>query len=121
MSRTSIRPYEEITILSLANITDETKFQFFCKIKEKEDAYIILTDDNSEYKFTLTEEKFVDVHMGDILLAFGQKKGEEMIAGLKAKYADVQKRQADGLLSPKEAQAEGAPSSPPESTPKRHP
>ncbi|MHA1994275.1 MAG: hypothetical protein ACW97Z_07025 [Candidatus Hodarchaeales archaeon] len=78
MSRTSIRPYEEITILSLANITDETKFQFFCKIKEKEDAYIILTDDNSEYKFTLTEEKFVDVHMGDILLAFGQKKGEEM-------------------------------------------
>ncbi len=78
MSRTSIRPYEEITILSLANITDETKFQFFCKIKEKEDAYVILTDDNSEYKFTLTEEKFVDVHMGDIVLAFGQKKGEEM-------------------------------------------
>ena len=78
MSRTSIRPYEEITILSLANITDETKFQFFCKIKEKEDAYVILTDDNSEYKFTLTEEKFVDVHMGDILLAFGRKKGEEM-------------------------------------------
>ena len=37
-----------------------------------------------------------------------QKKGEEMIAGLQAKYADVQKRQADGLLSPKEAQAEGA-------------
>ena len=37
-----------------------------------------------------------------------QKKGEEMINGLKAKYADVQKRQEDGLLSPKEAQAEGA-------------
>lgn len=37
-----------------------------------------------------------------------QKKGEEMIASLQAKYADVQKRQADGLLSPKEAQTEGA-------------
>lgn len=37
-----------------------------------------------------------------------QKKGEEMIASLQAKYQDVQKRQADGLLSPKEAQAEGA-------------
>jgi len=36
-----------------------------------------------------------------------QKKGEEMIASLQAKYSDVQKRQADGLLSPKEAQAEG--------------
>jgi len=37
-----------------------------------------------------------------------QNKGEEMINGLRAKYADVQKRQADGLLSPKEAQDEGA-------------
>jgi len=37
-----------------------------------------------------------------------EKKGQDMIASLKSKYADVQKRQADGLLSPKEAQAEGA-------------
>ena len=37
-----------------------------------------------------------------------EKKGQEMITSLKAKYADVQKRQADGLLSPKEAQDEGA-------------
>lgn len=37
-----------------------------------------------------------------------EKKGQEMIQSLQAKYADVQKRQADGLLSPKEAQEEGA-------------
>lgn len=37
-----------------------------------------------------------------------QKKGEEMISALRAKYENVQKRQADGLLSPKEAQDEGA-------------
>ncbi len=73
MKRTSIRPYEEITILSLANIAATTKFQFFCKVKEKVDAYVILSDDNSEYKFTFSEDTFVDIKTGDIALAFGQK------------------------------------------------
>jgi len=78
MGRKSIRPYEEITILSLGNITNETKFQLFCKIKAKEEAYIILSDDHSESKFSLKDKKFLDVHIGDVVMAFGQKNGEEM-------------------------------------------
>lgn len=37
-----------------------------------------------------------------------QKKGEEMITGLQTKYAALQKKQADGLVSPKQLQEEGA-------------
>ncbi|MHA1976164.1 MAG: hypothetical protein ACW98F_00880 [Candidatus Hodarchaeales archaeon] len=78
MIRTSIRPYEEITILSLPNIATETKFQCFCKIAAKEDAYVILSDDNSEYKFPFNANDFVDTKIGDIVLAFGQKEESGM-------------------------------------------
>ena len=78
MSRTSIRPYEEITVLSLANIASGTKFQCFCKIKEKEDAYVVLSDDKSEHKFIFEENLLVDVEIGDIVLAFGQKEESGM-------------------------------------------
>jgi len=37
-----------------------------------------------------------------------QKKGEDMVKSLQAKYADAQKRQADGLISPKQLQEESA-------------
>jgi outer membrane protein len=37
-----------------------------------------------------------------------QKKGEEMLATLKTKYNALQKKQTDGLLSPKEIDAEAA-------------
>jgi len=37
-----------------------------------------------------------------------QKKGEDMVKSLQAKYTDAQKRQADGLISPKQLQEESA-------------
>ncbi len=37
-----------------------------------------------------------------------QKKGQDMIAALQTKYADLQKKQTDGLLSPKEIEVEAA-------------
>lgn len=37
-----------------------------------------------------------------------QKKGEDMIATLRDKYTALQKKQADGLLSPKEIEVEAA-------------
>ena len=37
-----------------------------------------------------------------------QKKGEEMITALQTKYATLQKQQADGILSPKQAEDEVA-------------
>ncbi|MEM9544760.1 MAG: OmpH family outer membrane protein [Bacteroidota bacterium] len=37
-----------------------------------------------------------------------QKKGQDMIATLQAKYTDLQKKQQDGLLSPKEIETEAA-------------
>jgi hypothetical protein len=71
--RTSIRPYEEITILSLDNLTSERKFQLFCKIKEKEDAYITISDEKAEYKFTSEGVDLEDINIGDIALIFGRK------------------------------------------------
>ncbi len=37
-----------------------------------------------------------------------QKKGQDMIAALQAKYTALQKKQTDGLLSPKEIETEAA-------------
>ena len=37
-----------------------------------------------------------------------QKKGQDMITALQTKYATLQKKQTDGLLSPKEIEAEAA-------------
>jgi len=37
-----------------------------------------------------------------------QKKGQDMIAALQTKYTDLQKKQTDGLLSPKQIETEAA-------------
>ncbi len=75
--RTSIRPYEEITMLSLANIASETKFQIYCKVKEKDDAEIVLSDEISEFKFILQDIDTTHIGLGDIVLAYGHKEESE--------------------------------------------
>ncbi len=78
LHRTSIRPYEEITILSLDSLASETKFQLFCKIKEKEDAHIILSDEKAEYKFASKDLDLEDIDVGDTILVFGQKEEDNI-------------------------------------------
>ena len=78
MKRDSQIPYEEISLLSLASISSETKFQVLSKVKDQSQDYLLLSDDTSEFSFSTTDFECPDLEIGDVVMVFGQKKESDI-------------------------------------------
>ena len=73
MRRKATVPYGETSILSLANITAGTKFQFIAKIIDISQTVITVSDDHEKMDFTVSEEELADLDVGEIIIVFGEK------------------------------------------------
>jgi hypothetical protein len=73
MKRISQIPFEEISILSLANVTPGTKFQLFGKVKELKDDSLLLSDEINEFSLAFETKDLLNVKTGDVVLVFGKK------------------------------------------------
>jgi hypothetical protein len=78
MKRISQVPYEEVSILSLPNITPGTKFQLFAKIKEFNDNNLLLTDEINDFSFSFETVDFPNIEIGDLVLVFGRKEEDDI-------------------------------------------
>ena len=79
MRRKSSMPYGETTILSLQNITAETKFQIIAKVKEINQMKIIITDDREDLEIYIEGEEISDLEIGETLIVFGKKSASGII------------------------------------------
>ena len=73
MKRKSSMPYGETTILSLQNITADTKFQIIAKVKDINPPKIIITDDREDLEFNIEGEELPDLEIGETIIIFGEK------------------------------------------------
>ncbi|MFX0122262.1 MAG: hypothetical protein ACFFAE_01380 [Candidatus Hodarchaeota archaeon] len=73
MRRKSSIPYGETTILSLQNITTDTKFQLIAKVKNINQNKITITDDHENLELNIEGEELSDLKPGDIVVVFGKK------------------------------------------------
>ncbi len=73
MRRKSSIPYGETTILSLLNIASGTSFQLIAKVKNANQAKVIVTDDKEDLEIEIEEEELSDLEVGEIIIVFGEK------------------------------------------------
>ena len=73
MRRKSSMPYGETTILSLQNITADTKFQIIAKVKDINQTKITVTDDREDLEIYIEGEELSDLEIGEIIIIFGKK------------------------------------------------
>ncbi len=79
MRRKSSMPYGETTILSLQNITDDTKFQIIAKVKNINQRKITITDDREDLELNIEGEELPDLEIGEIIIVFGKKSASGII------------------------------------------
>ena len=73
MKRISQIPFEEVSILSLANISLGTKFQLFGKVNELTSNNLLLSDEINEFTFSIEAIDLSSIKTGDVVLVFGEK------------------------------------------------
>jgi len=79
MRRKSSIPYGEITILSLQNMTVDTKFQIIAKVKHINQTKITITDDCDDLEIYIEGEELPDLEIGEIIIVFGKKSASGII------------------------------------------
>ena len=72
MKRKSLMPFGETTLLSLTNLTTDTKFRCLVKLKEIEKEKIQVTDDHGELEIEIDINNIKDFNEGDIAILFGE-------------------------------------------------
>lgn len=70
MKRKSLMPYGETTLLSLTNLTTETKFRCLVKLNKINKGTIQVTDDHGELEIEI--DNINDFNEGDIAILFGE-------------------------------------------------
>jgi hypothetical protein len=71
-------PYSETTILSLLNMSSDTKFQFIAKVKDVNESKITVTDNHEELELSIEEENITNLNVGETIIVFGEKKGSKI-------------------------------------------
>jgi len=65
-------PYGETTLLSLTNLTTDTKFRCLVKLIEFKNGIARITDDHEELKIEIGAELIKNFNEGDIIFLFGE-------------------------------------------------
>ncbi|MFX0173019.1 MAG: hypothetical protein ACFE9L_13990 [Candidatus Hodarchaeota archaeon] len=71
-------PYSETTILSLLNMSSDTKFQFIAKVKDVNESKITVTDNLEELELSIEGEKISNLNVGETVIVFGEKKDSKI-------------------------------------------
>ena len=66
-------PYGETTILSLQNVTADTKFQIIAKVKSFNQTKITITDGHEDLELNIEGEELPDLEIGEVVIVFGEK------------------------------------------------
>lgn len=78
MRRKSSIPYSETTILSLLNMTTDTKFQVIAKVKQVNENKILITDNHEDLELSLKGEELPHLDVGETVIVFGEKIDSEI-------------------------------------------